>query len=148
MSASRFHPFFFVVACLVFIAGLLHIVDPNFVGLHGYTENHTLGRLIGWVATMGSLAVLLLQSNALAERQEKTWSLDVGVIGLGVLAIGSGLVGSILGTTLGLFNTIDIQDKGMRLLEGVYVVAGIGLLITYGIKRTALLRFLFDDVAE
>lgn len=148
MPAPGLNPFWFILACLIFITGVIFILDPNFEGVYGYTESHTLGRLLGWLAAMGSLTLLLLQSNLLGGRQEKTRFLDVTIIGLGLLAIGSGLVGAILGVTPGLFNSLDIQDQAMRLLEGVYVIAGIGLLAVYRIKRTALLHFLFDDLPD
>ncbi len=137
-----------VISIPVFLAGMVFIFEPNFEGLYGYTENNTLGRLLGWIMVMAALLVFALVTRLSLDVRQKTLCLDFAVIGLALIAIVSGLIGSSMGITPGIFKTTSIRDTDMRILEGVYAFVGVVLLTFYAVNRSSIARFLFEHDSD
>lgn len=145
MSSSQPNPTLCTICSLIFAAGSIHVIEPNLAGLYGYTEDNTLGRLIGWIAGMGSMSLLLLHLNMLKHRSSKALLLDVTVYGLAILGLGFGLIGAVFSFSPSFFHSVHIRDWEMRLLEGFYAVGGGVLFIIYTLQRSKVLHFLLDD---
>ena len=148
MSFSPINPTLCTICGLIFIAGSIHVIEPNLAGMYGYTEDNTLGRLIGWVAGMASLSLLLLHLNVLQHRNEKALLLDVSVYGLAALGVVFGLVGAVFAVSPSFSHSIYIRDWDMRVLEGFYAIGGGVLMGAYSFKRAEVLHFLLDDDAD
>jgi len=148
MSSSQPNSGLCITCGLIFMVGSIHVIEPNLAGLYGYTEDNTLGRLIGWIAGMGSMILLLLHLDALQHRKDKALMMDITVYGLALLALGFGLIGAVFSVSPSFFNSVHIRDWELRLLEGFYAFSGVVLICIYMFKRNELQHFLLGDADD
>ena len=131
-----------IICLLTMFAGLVLILDPHF-NVYGYTEMHTLGRMLGWILLTTGLKLLTKVLLKPWKRKVNILYLDCAIGGFAVLTLISSIGGLLTQRTIGLTTTVSIQDPLFWYLELAYaILAGI-ISILYIQKRQAIIQLIF-----
>ena len=130
------------VCLLTMLTGILLIIDPHF-NVYGYAEMHSLARMLGWILMTIGLKLLTKITSKPWSRKANIIYLDFSVLGFIALTLISSLCALVLQRSIGLTNTVAIQDSLFWYLEIAYAFLAGVIGILYYRKRQSIIQLMF-----